>query len=1156
MNIDEQNNRTLLRDNKLNYSVVAGAGAGKTTMLSHRISNQIKAGEALESFVVITYTNVAAEELRGKIVDVLCEMEEKEKLGSEEAINVRNALENIDLLQISTIHSFLFRLLRENCFEAGLSMDARKLEPDEDESRKKRFFKEWKNKHYSEIKQFRADWQIPNSQGEIKDKTLEVLENMFMDMASVREEVKLEPVDLFEDFCDRAKAIYSNWYKGILQFGKEVRDNVPCKEGVPQWYNPAKQVNADIIELEKEVNAKAVLEDQDYIDIAIRMMNIFILANSGKDNFYGHSTGSKPWKNHLEKTNYIKDRIPSGYTLEDEKLPEEYSKYCNNCKAISVAQYVIKMQEAFQQMTDSEVTCISDDDILYRAKKLLQNNPDLLNKLRDKYTKIYLDEAQDTTYMQLDIIKFLAGKSGSDLDNLSLKEDGLVVVGDPKQSIYRFTGAEKEVYDGINNQIDGMSDTTAQKIMLKENFRSNNLVVDWVNARYADMINACKDEPMTTDWKVNNIDTLCGVYLVPDIDGYDVDTDVNNVVGLVKYLTTCSKFQLEEYDRKRDTYSIRNIKYSDFLILTKTTTKLGDYVKGFNNSCIPVKLEGKFSVKDEYVLKDFIQIIKYVDNKKSNNHIVTAAKLKLGSDITVADKSLVDKMKKELGEMCYKFKQENMRVGAIVNYLLTHTELYLEKNRTYSAVEVNTYKTKLRQMVDTCLSGNTSDLTSLTKAMENYVDNLVGREMSLDPNEDAVRIMNVHKAKGLTGKIVIVTDRRNGEEPKLAGFRSKGKYYPSARYNDQYNDGTKLPTYNTITNPIDMRQKAIDDENDENTRLEYVAATRAAHALIVMPVICDQYGKRPEKVWFDNILSTSKSLEEWINSCIAGVAKKHTITSPTVSNAEIITIDRLDNNLNRLNGLEPTQKEKLTNPTLISLTPSGLESGGISGYHPDEKGYKSEDRPRGNIFGNVTHRSFELVVNSYGRLKSLEAEGLAKSIETIIKRAILENKKDFGKKDDECSFMSFLKPVVMDYFHKIITPIMDDVEIVDGNPNGYQAYPEYSFGFYIPKSELEKFKTDFAEYMEKAKIEIHGDRVWVNGQMDLVVKTKSGRIKIYDYKSDGKYGKPDEEYLAAMKAKYKGQFELYRSAASRIFDVPLENVDEVKIIHFYMEGLD
>ena len=70
MSLEKQKRDEIINE-KMNYSVIAGAGAGKTTMLANRISSQIMEGEPIESFAIITYTNVAADELREKIISVL-----------------------------------------------------------------------------------------------------------------------------------------------------------------------------------------------------------------------------------------------------------------------------------------------------------------------------------------------------------------------------------------------------------------------------------------------------------------------------------------------------------------------------------------------------------------------------------------------------------------------------------------------------------------------------------------------------------------------------------------------------------------------------------------------------------------------------------------------------------------------------------------------------------------------------------------------------------------------------------------------------------------------------------------------------------------------------------------------------------------------------
>lgn len=116
--------------------VEAGAGAGKTTLIIERIVAQLVAGVKPEEIAAITFTNAAAEELRGRIVAEV----KKRSVSSEKLTSV---LHNIENMQISTIHSFCATLLKERCFEAGLPIGAKVLEDDDDEIRKGKIFDLW-----------------------------------------------------------------------------------------------------------------------------------------------------------------------------------------------------------------------------------------------------------------------------------------------------------------------------------------------------------------------------------------------------------------------------------------------------------------------------------------------------------------------------------------------------------------------------------------------------------------------------------------------------------------------------------------------------------------------------------------------------------------------------------------------------------------------------------------------------------------------------------------------------------------------------------------------------------------------------------------------------------------------------------------------------
>ena len=129
-----------------NCSIVAGAGGGKTTLLSERISRQIKEGTPIDQFAVITYTNAAANELRDRIAGKLDRILQQQPAND----TVREALADIELMQISTIHSFLLKILREYAFESHVVLGAGLVEDEDDENRKQAFLAQWQKEHFQE----------------------------------------------------------------------------------------------------------------------------------------------------------------------------------------------------------------------------------------------------------------------------------------------------------------------------------------------------------------------------------------------------------------------------------------------------------------------------------------------------------------------------------------------------------------------------------------------------------------------------------------------------------------------------------------------------------------------------------------------------------------------------------------------------------------------------------------------------------------------------------------------------------------------------------------------------------------------------------------------------------------------------------------------
>lgn len=903
-----------------NYSIKAGAGGGKTTLLSLRICKQIAAGTPISEFVIITYTNAAAAELREKISENLSDIVKSKAASETERSNAKEALNSIELIQISTIHAFLLKILKENAFETNIVLDAKMLEDEEDIASKEKFFNKWYHEHYDEIQKY--NWIHTPEKGAKRDVTYEVFLKMFLDIANIREEIVYDLTDHTAEFDKSAVDYIAAWLPKLILFKNTLMDNRPLKtDNTPKKLNKDPQFIVDCI---SEVEGSATKGCDEAVRLSQAVKTIKKIVDK-KDSFYGAAGTNAPlW-------GVIPD-IPDCILEWDFDTIKKFMLLSQ--KASEVVEYVCDMQKEYQKQNDSKTKSLSNDDILFRADRLLSDHPKVLDKLRRTYTKLYVDEFQDTTDLQAKLVKMLSGWTETDPAANDLQEDKLIVVGDPKQSIYRFTGAEKAVYDDVDAMMAGIPDSLAESVSLDTNFRSNKDVVSWVNDKYSRLMPSSYT-PMDTDWEVTEPNALHGVYKYEPALGtdgnpvnYKSPDDVTAVVELVNKLVDNPHFFLEQPVRKGtdsfDAPYLRKIMHSDIMIICKNTTNIKDYVEKFAEYGIPVNVHGRFKVSKDEVLRNFALLVEYLAGGKNKKNRITAAQLLSGIDATRVDEDELKKVEDELNSIKSFFKEHSMNTAAIMRYLLSKEELFLPKGKVHSPERVREYRIRLNQMVETCLMNNDGDISQLSVLMNDYVEKEIKREIPLESNENAVRIMNAHQAKGLTGQIVIIADRSNEEKCRFGGFKHSGKYYPTVTYKTskfEYASTEFVPAYGWDVNRL---KQAYKEETEEAIRLQYVAATRAAHALIIMPRI-------NQNAWFTNEIYQYDSLpdiNEWIRNREADT-KTYTLRSAKSSvGSATYNLQRLEDNK------ASADISKLSVKQLVSVTPSGLEPEGISGYSP------------------------------------------------------------------------------------------------------------------------------------------------------------------------------------------------------------------------------
>lgn len=1395
-----------------NYSIVAGAGAGKTTLLSERISKEIAEGVPIEKFAVITYTNAAATELREKIVDKLREL--KKDAGDQAAARIEDAIIRMETMQISTIHSFLLRILKESAFEAGITLDARMLEEDEAEARKQVFFEEWYKVHYPEMDQIRRDWTIRSRLsrddtkikrqqagrtrrlGNQRDHSREVLENMFMDLAELREEIVVdhamfegkareiakeyieiwrEPLEMWRDAVwegrkkggekplkinnvthdaldrindlalydayvndiSRAVEIITKeiqpqsetilaivkgnpnlvsiktieeykeelsedyikiWEKPLEEWSEAVDTNNPLKkdgekksisqnaqkvknlvngnanssieraenlskalshveeiadaedksgtqyykvydrhtEAVPPvdaqtarikelkskgiwdykclcqerrnrdakdlfeiWLEPlSKWVDEVLASSPKDKNNKPKLDSKtrEAID-CIRLAQsrdvelakslaaaLYIISDKPEKNIYNaNSKGALEGEKYVDPA--LRNIIDKMGIHTEWNFYKRYEDYISPVeKVIRVVEAVIPAQKEYQALIDARADELSNDDILYRSSKLLQEHPEVLAKVRNKFERIYVDEFQDTTKLQAGIVKLLAEKESG-----SLSDNKLIIVGDPKQSIYRFTGAEKAVYDAFNEAMDRAEN--AERLVLEENYRSNKAIVDWVNASFEKLM---RDDytPMETDWEIEDENTLYGVFsysnepeteIAADFgdsgseEEENVETDQDNAAAEAqaagdgdnsKGSEAGSKKDDEKYDKEKDAVAVaklirqlidggyliedhdtrrsRPIRFSDFMVITKYTSVISVFVRVFAEHTIPVDVNGKFDISDNEVVQNFKALLDYFANHKDKRNEYAAVQAYTGIDISKCDEDVRKEAAASLKEIRWEIEKKGLSPAGVLQYLVAHEELYVPKGRLLDQNAVRDYRMHITQMAEACLRDEYGDLAEVLKNVERYLDINVTRGIQLESDVNAVRLMNVHKAKGLTANIVIIANRKDSEEPRYSAFKKDGKYYPAASYKDI--DIGKANLFPSFAVDEDLWDLAREEEKAENIRLQYVAATRAANALIIMPCVDKKFGKssneddysKPwkelEKPWFEakEYYHHRGDIRDWM--------KAHDNEDAMIETAENADGKPKKNRRDLADNLASTDVEALKDARTVNVNPSGLELKGSVGYASSNTSYERENRPEGDIFGTILHRTFELYFNRRIALENVPGADVGSEMDSIINRAILENEENLRAGDDAADIKRYLSDVLKKYSTKVLDPIMDAAN---------EIYPELGFSFYITGEEKKDFEKIFDECIHNDKIEfVQGEAYWVNGTSDLVVRQKNGKIKVFDYKSDARNGKPKDKFDEAVAEKYKYQLLLYRYAMGKVFGVNMDDV-ETEIIDLY-----
>lgn len=428
---------------KSNVSLLAGAGSGKTYVLMKRFVQILRSDLSVNptNIVAITFTRKAADEIKGRVRQAVSECVEQAQTDLER-LRWQEHLQKVESAPISTIHSLCSRILRDNPVETQLDPEFTILEDFEAQD----FFKET-------LQQY--------------------LRKNIKENAALRRLVQTYGVNSFVN--------------QVTALGDKLSELVR-EEDLAEPYLKAKE---ELPALQQKLFAalREVIEAREALGAKTKGRQTLTEAAGLLDEMQKQLLAPEPDCSLLDASGVVK---VSGKALAAEltnlkNLRQELNHVILNAKGCDLVQdWLAVLQEFYACLSarKQENNVLFNDDLDLLAIEHLQKNEALRQKYQERYKYIMVDEFQDTNERQRQLIYLLCGNK---LDNTN----NLFVVGDVKQSIYRFRHADVSVFNRVKEDI---AQNAGKNLGMKTNFRSTQSIVESCNTAFCQLMDLPKEE--------------------------------------------------------------------------------------------------------------------------------------------------------------------------------------------------------------------------------------------------------------------------------------------------------------------------------------------------------------------------------------------------------------------------------------------------------------------------------------------------------------------------------------------------------------------------------------------------------------------------------------------------------------------------------------
>ena len=889
-----------IKTRRCNLLVAAAAGSGKTAVLVERIIRIItdeENPEDIDKLLVVTFTSAAASEMRERIAAAISKALEK----SPNSKNLQRQLTLLSRANITTMHSFCLDVIKNYFYTIDLDPSFRIGDETEATLIKNEILEELFEEYYEEDNEEFKDLieAYSGSKDDLKLKEMILSLYRFSMSGPWPEQWLVEKAEDFNistiDDLDK-----SPWVKVL-------KDSLRVElEGFLNMYKKAINIINDTDGLEPYL--EAFNSDYDYLERAYASLNenlnsIYIALNSitfiklktVKKNQVSDENAQNTVKSIRDS---VKKKIKSLIESTFEFTPQEALDGIIGVYPFmkSLATVTLEFSKRFNEKK-REKNILDFNDLEHLCLKILidrdENNNIIPSKIAEHFMEFFdevlVDEYQDSNNVQETIIDLVSRRR--------FEESNVFMVGDVKQSIYRFRQAKPELFLDKYNRYSLEEGSNDRKIQLYKNFRSREEVIEGVNYIFKMVMSQTVGELEYTDEEalnlgasfeeVNDDESIVGGEIELHIldksgivkekveDSFDDDDeiakeeeeDIDGITLEAKIVAKRIKELFEIKDGKRfkvfdkDTKEYRDVKYKDIVILLRATKNWAEiFLDELGSEGIPVYADTGSGYFESIEIRTIMSLLKIIDNPLQDVPMIatlrspicgfTAEEL---SDLRLLNKDLyfyelikevsegIHEINEELKFKCSKFIDDLSKwreraiytpIDEFIWYLYMDTAFYgyvgAMPNGKLRQANLKILFQRAKQYESTSFKGLFNFINFINKLRKSSGD--MGSAKVLGENEDVVRIMSIHKSKGLEFPVVFTSGM--GKQFNLMDLSNSILYHEELGFGPNFVNLETRNSYSTLAKEAIKKRIRLETLSEE-MRILYVAFTRAKEKLII-----------------------------------------------------------------------------------------------------------------------------------------------------------------------------------------------------------------------------------------------------------------------------------------------------------------------------------